>query len=206
VLTWLDRLSLLQIALAVIGVPSLIGLGMRLWKRVVKPSVRFVRRVNTALVTVEAISKNLGPNGGKSLYDKIESYGHSQRLSEARLSAVIDVVVDYAQFEADSNGHFTRVNTAFERLIETSTADMVGNGWINVILPQDREHFVKDWQHAVRDCRAFHSSGRFVTQRGLVTFVARCKAEPVLDSTGKVIGWMGAVVRGELVDAHEAGR
>lgn len=193
---WIERLSLVQVVLAVIGVPSLIALVLGGWRRVVLPSVRFIRRVNAALETVERIRETLGPNGGKSLYDKVAVASQAAQLSQARQSAMLDVVVDRPIFEADANGDFTWVNAAFERTFETSCDDMAHRGFINIIMPEARQRFVEDWHHAVADDRAFYSIAWCVTQRGSQPRMAICRwsAQPIRDkATGEAIAWMGAI-------------
>jgi PAS domain S-box-containing protein len=187
---FLEGLSLLQTALGVTVVSSL-GL---VWRYVLKPSIAFGRRVSVALAGIERIQAMLGPNGGKSLYDRVDAAGRSAQLSQARLSTMIDVVVERAMFETDERGDFTWVNEAFERTFETSVDEMAGRGWINLIVPADRDRFVRDWRHAVGDNRPMNTMAQYLTLRRGLPITGKVCARPILDDlSGKAIAWMGTI-------------
>lgn len=203
---WLESFSLLQ---KIIGVPSLAALVMLVWRYVLRPSIEFVRRLNAGMVKladfdpaqfrlciqdVGSIKSALGPNGGRSLYDKVEVAGRSARMSEARLSTMLDVVVDRPLFQADAKGEYTWVNAAFEKAFETSCDDVNGRGWINLVVPEDRDRVVREWRHAIIDCRMFSTMARFRTGRQQRLLIGLWTAQPICDdSTGEVIAWMGAI-------------
>lgn len=205
---WLGSLSLVM---KILGVPSLAAVVMLTWRYVVRPSIDLTYRLNAGMVKLEAfdltefktcvsdvqrIKEAVGPNGGRSLYDRAETAFRSARLNEARLSTMIDVVVDRPMFEANSAGDFTWCNRALENTYETSCDNMAGRGWINLILPEDRDRVVRELRHAVADRRSFQTMARFVTQRAGATVMARFSAQPIVDeSAGEpvVIAWMGAI-------------
>jgi PAS domain S-box-containing protein len=211
---WIQSLSALQALLGVTGLALLTGS----WRYVLKPTIGFVRQFNAGnkklaaldpaqletcvreLATVkEDVAKVralLGPNGGTSLYDKVTMAGKSALLSQARLSTMFDIVVDRPMFETDAAGQFTSVNAAFEKSFDTSCDDMYGRGWINLLIPEDREPFVRAWHHAIADRRAFRSVARCVTQRTGFMRTGMCSwsMQPILEpSTDNVLAWMGAV-------------
>lgn len=189
---WLPRLSLLQAIIATIVAAS--PLGVLAWRFVIKPALNFLRQWKTCVDDVGEIKKALTPNGGNSLYDKVDFAARSSRISQARISTMFDVVVDQPMFEADAKGEFTRVNTAFEKMFETSCDRMSGRGWFNCVIPEDRDQVVREFHHSVADRRALSTMARFVTQVGGFVLIVRLTAQPIEDeTTGDVVAWMGTV-------------
>lgn len=192
VIAWLDSLNKAQQFL--IGLPVLVAALFTMWKFSVRPTVLFVRQLKDCICDVATIKAAVGPNGGRSLYDKVEAGARAARLIEARLSSILDVVVDRPMFIAGEDGSFSWVNKAFERTFETTLSDAAGRGWINLLLPEDRDRVVKEWIHAVRDKRAFNTRARCLTNIQSALLMGRWSAEPVLDpADDELIGWIGTI-------------
>ena len=201
---WIANLTVLQAVLAVLVVVVPVA-----WRYALRPSIAFARRINAGLVKLDAfdpvqfatcvaevarIRVAIEPNGGHSLYDKVSAAGKAAQLGQARLSTMLDVVVERPMFEADEKGDFTWVNAAFEKTFETSCDAMGGRGFINLILPEDRDRFIRDWRHAVQDRRPFITMVRYLTMRSGTHVTGRCSAQPITDEvTEKAIAWMGAI-------------
>lgn len=205
----LEWFQSLDVVLKVIGVPSLAMLIAGLWRYVVRPSVSFVQRLNAGMVKlaefdplkfatcvsdVANIKAAVGPNGGRSLYDRVEVASRAARMSDARMSTMLDVVVDRPLFQADDKGEYTWVNAAFEKAFESSCDDVCGRGWINLVVPDDRDRVVREWRHAIIDRRAFSTMARFRTSRSHRIVIGSWSAQPICDdSTEEVIAWLGAI-------------
>lgn len=199
----------LDVILKVLSAPSLAMVIAGLWRYVVRPSVSFIRRLNAGMVKladfdpekfaacvsdVANIKAAVGPNGGRSLYDRVEVAGRAARLSEARMSTMLDVVVDRPLFQADDKGEYTWVNSAFEKAFETSCDDVRGRGWINLVVPEDRDRVVREWRHAIIDRRDFSTMARFRTSRSHRLVIGSWSAQPICDdNTEEVIAWLGAI-------------
>lgn len=193
---WIENLSLLQ---AILGVSAAVA--PIAWRYAIKPAVAFIRRLNAMGLQVQELSASmvqiqatLGPNGGRSLYDRVTAAGKSAVFNQALMSTMVDVVVDRPVFEADAKGLFSRVNVAFEKIYETSCDEMADRGWINLLIPEDRDRVIRDYYHAVSDGRSFSTPARVLTIRNGILIVAKFSARPVRDpSSDVVIGWMGAI-------------
>lgn len=166
-----------------------------LWRLVIKkhvylPAVEFHANVTKAVATIERIepvvilmAENIGPNGGGALLDQVKLIG-------ARVVLLIDDL-PWPTFEASGTGHNTRVNHMFERAFGYSAADLVGNGWKNLLHPDDAEDYLEAWSLAVSDVRQFrYASVRFVT-KDRHTMQVTVNASPVVDHGLTV--WMGTV-------------
>lgn len=161
-------------------------------RRAWRPAVVFVSRANDAMVAIETIKQQLGPNGGKSVLDKLMLIDMRTRKSDARQSAIV-AAAPIPSFEADNNGKFVAVNRAFETLTGYSAAELVGMGWVNVIYHHDREQFMKDWGYSVSDKRAFRGEYRFLTKGDRIVPVG-VDSNPMRDDDERIVlGWFGTV-------------
>src|SRR3954471_1817269 len=83
---WLPRISLLQGLLGALTVATPLA-----WRYAVKPVVAFMRQWKACVADVGQIKAALMPNGGRSLYDKVDMAARSSRINQARISTMFDV-------------------------------------------------------------------------------------------------------------------
>lgn len=161
--------------------------------RLYQPTMLFLSRVDGGVKTLDRIEpqvaqimRNIGPNGGAALIDKVDRVA-------ARLNLIIDDL-PWATFEASKDGQNTRVNHQFERTFGYSAADLSGNGWKSLLHPDDALEYFAAWNAAVADVRPFIMSPsrqlRFLAKDGHVMTVA-VSAFPYV--TPHVTVWMGTV-------------
>jgi PAS domain S-box-containing protein len=161
--------------------------------RVYTPAMAFLARVDGGVKTLDRIEpqvaqimKNIGPNGGAALMDKVD-----------RLAARVNLIIDdlpWPTFEASGTGRNTTVNHQFERTFGYSAAELVGNGWKALVHPKDADEYFEAWSAAVADVRPFVIPAsrrmRFVAKDGHVMTVA-VSASPHV--TNNLTVWMGTV-------------
>ena len=202
-MTWFSNLHIVLQAL--IAASTVAASLYAVWRNVIRPARDFLRSLRTMVRSVEEIRSYVGPNGGRSLFDRVNDQGRLQRLHDARLSTVLDVVVDDAMFQTDADGRWTWANSALEKIFETPSDHTVGKGWINLLLPEDRDRAIREWEHAVRDQRDFMTMTRMVTQLRGVELKVRWKAQPIVDELEKkVIAWIGTLKPVSVHDPAEA--
>ena len=108
-------------------------------------------------------------------------------LTGARLDADHQAVVI-----TDADGKVTSVSRAFQELTGFGTDQMEGEGWINLIHPDDKEEAVISWKHAVRDGREMSIDLRYITMSGKEMLV-HVKAYRQRDSQRKIRGYLAIV-------------
>ena len=157
------------------------------------PAREFVQRLGRTMDAVEQISRELGDNGGKSIKDSVNRIDRRTLMTDARQAALIASQPE-AMFESDVTGHFTTANRALEDITGFSRAHLTGMEWVNVIHPEDRFRVVKEWDHAIKDQRAWIDTCRLLTATGRLLLV-RIEAHPMRESIGErnVVGWYGTV-------------
>ena len=149
---------------------------------------------------VNALMKEVRPNGGSSLRDAIDRTASKvDKLSVAvdELSATHQVRWRMAYGEpswhSDANGRCTAANNLLCDLLEFPELEFVGSNWKNLIHPDDQQHVFTEWNRIVAEGAQFSLNARYVTRSGAVIPV-RLKAVPIVVSSG-VVGWIGTANR-----------
>ena len=147
---------------------------------------------------LDAVLKELKPNGGSSLRDSLNRVESNLRaLAEEmaflkKRSETRDERMDVASFLTNQKGECIQVSKSYLKLCGLSEDEVLGHGWENVVLPSERETVVKEWNAAIEQKRDFH-----------LTFTLRCPGQPafrvksdayiVKNSAGDTLGWLGFV-------------
>lgn len=139
-------------------------------------------RVDSLAKTVDTIADQFKPNGGSSLYDRIESISARQWNFAETLPQPI--------FETDETGACTKANSGYMRLSERSLNELLGNGWENFIHPDDRAKVFEDWQDAITRRRAFEGNFRVRSKSGKVYRVT-AYATPITTPSGRLVAYVG---------------
>ena len=118
------------------------------------------------------------------------------RESEARLQAVANVVPDLL-WSNDANGHTDWFNDRWLAYTGLSYEDAVGQGWLSVIHPDDREAVRSDRGRVLAAGEPLRQEHRVRNAAGEYRWFL-VQAEPLRDEQGRVIRWFGAAT-----DIHE---
>ena len=151
--------------------------------------------------TNKTVDKQLKKNGGTSLIDKVDHI----------LSAVKDISSQLQRIEAwklawmelsedpifvtDPKGHCMWVNNAYSKASGSSLEDLLGNGWIKILHPEDKERVVQDWAGCVTSLSKFENEYRIINQATKKAVPVHCVAKPLKDHTGNLggnlVGYIG---------------
>ncbi len=114
------------------------------------------------------------------------------RESERRFQ----VLADHAPvglFQMNSHGGVTYVNPHFEELSGLTAEQAMGPGWLDALLPADRERLVRQWP-AVAATRAPSSDDFNFFHRDGSARAVHTTGAPVIDETGEVTGYIGVAI------------
>jgi diguanylate cyclase (GGDEF)-like protein/PAS domain S-box-containing protein len=95
-------------------------------------------------------------------------------------------------FHSDAAGLYTFVNERYCELTGISPAAALGDGWQQIVHPEDLERVVSEWHAAAAAGRAFSLEYRMRSLAGTIIWVDG-KAEVVRDANGVVTGYIGSV-------------
>jgi PAS domain S-box-containing protein len=95
-------------------------------------------------------------------------------------------------FRTTASGLTTYVNPAWCELTGVKSSEAIGEGWIQLVHPDDREHIVESWRNAYAQRIISESEYRFVHPDGKIVWV-KGKAVPEFDASGELKGYLGTL-------------
>ena len=144
------------------------------------------------LATLHEIKDEMKPNGGNSLRDSLNRIEKRQERDGAFLKTQLNAH-HKALFECDARGRCIWTNRPHVVLTGFSLEQMRGTGWINLVIPEDRDHVMAKWQHAVEDEREFDENVTYLTADGK-PYIVHVNAYVIRhEETGEVLGFLGEV-------------
>lgn len=183
------------------GVATLLGL----WWGFAKWLLPLLRDIHKSFTQLDVIASEFRTNGGSSLRDvanrleaglktvsqDIKDVREDALKMEARQWAIIATLKDPI-FESNPDGLCVRANPSYLSLVERTMEDVVGNGWENILHPDDRVRVWSEWQDAIERQRTFESSYKIRSASGVI-YQVLCVAIPYFSSedTSNPIGYIG---------------
>lgn len=150
---------------------------------------KFVKSISERLKKIDTICDTLGPNGGKSLYDRLVAMDKRLAIADARGKALTSSI-NIIEWQTDKNGNCTFMNWAASRLTNRPESDFLGRNWVNVVPLDERSSVVNEWESAVTEIRDFDMEHRWMNADG-TEITVHSMAKPLVDSVGEVNGWLG---------------
>ena len=95
-------------------------------------------------------------------------------------------------FHTDVAGSCTFVNEHYCALTGIAARDALGDGWHQIIHPDDRQRVFAEWTAAAQGGRPFQSEYRLTSRAGEVMWVER-NAGAIVDARGTVSGYIGSI-------------
>lgn len=116
-----------------------------------------VEKRNDMRRKIDVIFKELIPNHGSSIKDKIDkleiSLNRNTIITEKILSQMKWVLEhqNFPIFECDDNGLWVWANEYLIRVFQKNIGYFLGKGWKNIIHPDDREKISLHWEQCIKD-------------------------------------------------------
>lgn len=140
---------------------------------------------------IENLLVETKPNGGSSLRDSLSRIEHNVELQNERLRAML-VDSDEMCFEANAEGHVIWVNRTILRKVGRTPIEVLGQGWVNIIAPVNRDKVVDKWLEAIEHEREFDME---VIWRNAdhEEFPVHVRSYRMVSAKGKTMGYFGTV-------------
>ncbi|MEO0687203.1 MAG: PAS domain S-box protein, partial [Cyanobacteria bacterium J06649_11] len=113
------------------------------------------------------------------------------QLSQRRYKTLAEAS-PVAIINTDANGSCIYFNQHWSEITRLSTEESLGEGWIKVLHPEDRERVVRAWKEAVKAKIPFVSDHRFLRPGGRVVWVIS-QALPEIAENGEFKGYVATV-------------
>lgn len=183
------------------------------WKFVISPGYHhvylpisiFFTGITKTIMIVDFLEKELKPNGGNTLRDKINLINQELSRIHRDLTAFKnkqDIMLDFIGFsedgmgffEANINGNCTYVSHKYCEISGLLETEAYGSGWINAIKSEDRDDVLKEWELCVKQGRTFIMGYSFINKKEDKEISITCYATPIRCEEG-IIGYIGAIKR-----------
>lgn len=185
---------LIDILTLIAGIGSAAGTMYGGYRYLVKPLIKGLKRVKTALDTIEKIQDEFKPNGGTSLRDAINRI-EIRLLIEQQARRAMSMAMDVGIFETDSAGMCIWINQYYSNLTGLSLQEAKNYGWVIAIHEDDRDRVVDEWKDAVIQKRAFHMEYTMKNIKSSEISFVKCHAFPICNGKEEVAGFVGIVTR-----------
>nr|WP_246348294.1 PAS domain S-box protein [Sphingomonas aerophila] len=122
------------------------------------------------------------------------------RVGEERFRTMTDAVPGLL-FVTDAEGANTHTNVVFQNYTGRSGEDLLGNGWLEALHPDDRARAAEVWARATADLGSYEAEYRFRRYDGAYRWFL-VRGLPHRDDAGQVDRWFGACT--DIHDLREA--
>lgn len=95
-------------------------------------------------------------------------------------------------FKMDERGQCIYTNPRYQAISDSTLAEALGDGWVQLIHPDDREWVLTEWSNVMSEQRDFLGEIRYVHKDGTIRF-GRVRTSPLLNANGELIGYAGTV-------------
>lgn len=146
--------------------------------------------VSDRLKKLDEIHAQLTTNGGSTLRDSIDRIEKKVAFNTEYIRQV-DRSPSRAVFHTNALGDYEWVNRTYQNLVDKDAVDLLDQGWITCIAPEDRSLVVKEWEEAIEDQRDFELEYNIINSSG-VRVLVHCIAK-LIKSEGRVFGYMGII-------------
>ncbi|HEY2178086.1 MAG TPA: PAS domain-containing protein [Caulobacteraceae bacterium] len=177
----------------------------RAWRALcgLSPFYRNEQRSKRIEAQVAEMLRQLRPDGGESLIDKVDKLTLGQAAQgsiQARMArthwrvvGLVEVLLERASilaWESDVDGKQVWANSGLAALTGYTTAELAGWGWLVVIHHRDRTWVLEAWKEALEHGHRFKVTCRCQTKGGLIHEAVTLMATPVGDDD-TVLMWIG---------------
>lgn len=201
----LDISVLLTAVTTAVAVLSFFNKSVR--RRVARPfvylyhSLTLPHKLNEEMTRIEATLRSMDAkmdtlvhqvttNGGNSLVDMVKLVLMQLFIESASRRRLMDAY-GYAFWESDRNGLCTYASEELANILGLHPDEVLGNGWITNLAPEERVYVKEQWDIAVKERRRFTLNYSFVHPDGTRIRVQGLSF-PIIHH-GKVEGFVGVL-------------
>jgi len=130
-------------------------------------------------------------NSVNSMLDSLEHSMEKERESEERYRGLTNIS-PVGIFRTDKNGTNTYVNPMMGKITGLSYEEAMGEGWLKVVHPEDKERISSGWQAAIRQQSPSYTDYRIIRPDGTIAWVLG-QAIPEINAENQVVGYVGTI-------------
>ena len=188
-----------EIVSFIILIITLSGLTLGGLRKILSFIKKYFKMFNEAVEQLAYVYKEVKPNSGSSLYDKITRL--SGDLKSARTDIFIqshitkqirDDMHDMLYCEFDERGDFVFANKHLEELTGISSSGMTSRGWLTFISESERALMFSKWEESLRTKIPFQATFNLIdTNEKEELYII--EVEQIKDQIGEIIYFVGRI-------------
>lgn len=137
------------------------------------------------------ISKELKPNGGGSIKDQVKQIANDVRIIRVERDATFHLSKE-PMFKTDEKGYYVSCNSAFCSLMGVPEQEILGLGWLNFIVTEDKERVWEEWENIMESGKEISTYYTIKNPETAELTLIKCRA--VVNRNGdKVVSIIGTI-------------
>lgn len=167
-----------------------------IYKFLVRPVILAVRKISSMYDKVEGLVAQFETNGGSSMRDSVNRIERTIVTQDSRQRILLGLV-PFAIVETDAGGKLIFCNRVYMQWTGRTESEVLGDGWINVVHPNDRERVKHEWIEAVIEIRSYEARFKMLDLKGK-SFDVFCRCYPMVDDSHEDIrsyGWFAVIYK-----------
>ncbi len=173
-----------------------------LWTKILKPWFKESRKKRETLFKaighiedisekLEKVSKELQPNGGGSIKDQVKQIANDVRIIRVERDATFHLSKE-PMFKTDEKGYYVSCNSAFCSLMGVPEQEILGLGWLNYIIEEDKERVWEEWENIMESGKEISTYYTIKNPETAELTLIKCRA--VVNRNGdKVVSIIGTI-------------
>ncbi len=173
-----------------------------LWTKILKPWFKELREKRETLFKaighiedisekLEKVSKELQPNGGGSIKDQVKQIANDVRIIRVERDATFHLSKE-PMFKTDEKGYYVSCNSAFCSLMGVPEQEILGLGWLNFIVTEDKERVWEEWENIMESGKEISTYYTIKNPETAELTLIKCRA--VVNRNGdKVVSIIGTI-------------
>ncbi|PCI26923.1 MAG: hypothetical protein COB67_09670 [SAR324 cluster bacterium] len=142
---------------------------------------------NTTTLTQMALALTQKWNLAKNTQKHLQKIEENEALFQ-NLAKVSPVGI----FRTNAQGDYIYVNEYWCKIAGISQNEALGQGWVNSLYPEDKEHVFSEWMKAVQNNIPFKLEHRFQSSKDIPIWVLE-QAVAERNASGEITGYVGSV-------------
>lgn len=131
------------------------------------------------------ISKELKPNGGGSIKDQVKQIANDVRIIRIERDATFHLAKE-PMFKTDEKGYYVSCNSAFCSLMGVPEQEILGLGWLNFIVTEDKERVWEEWENIIESGKEISTYYTIKKPQTMDLIPVKCRAVINRDSSNIV--------------------
>jgi PAS domain-containing protein len=169
------------------------------WTVITKFVYKPIREVISTLENHSIVLKELQPNGGGSIKDRVMLA--SQKIGEIDSSvnyikslalSQLDLI-QYPIWKSDSEGNTTFINDSYKELFEIDFDDSKGYKWTSLIHKEDTDSYLKEWKDSLKYKKSVNTDCRLLTFRTKKEIRCRVSWKVITNQSDEIVYIIGKI-------------